>query len=302
MNIPRMSILAALLAATLVAPQALAQQAYPKPEDAAQALVDALGTQKADAAKLTQVLGAQWRTFVPTEVERDDVDAFLAGYKSKHSLRNDAADRVSLVVGPNDWSFPIPIIKGADGWRFDLKGGAQEIRERRIGRNELAAVESERAYHDAQTEYAQNDRDDDGVLEYAQKVFSTDGLHDGLYWADDDSGEISPLGPLFGGAADAEDWHGYHFRILTAQGPSAPGGAYNYMLGKDMSRGFALVGWPAKYGDTGVMSFMISHDGQVFEKDLGPNGAATAKAMKAFDPDSSWEEVKDTAAAPSASR
>ena len=295
MNTSRMLTLAVLLAAGLGPLPTLAQQAYPKPEDAAQALVDALGTQRADAAKLATLLGKDWRNFIPLEgVDRADVEAFLAGYRSKHSIRSDATDRASLVVGDKDWSFPIPLAKAKDGWRFDVRAGEEEIRERRIGRNELATVESARAYHDAQTEYAQSDRDDDGVLEYAQKVFSSDGLHDGLYWADDDSGEISPLGPLFGGAADAEDWHGYHYRILTAQGPSAPGGAYNYMLGKNMSRGFALVAWPSKYGDTGVMSFMISHEGEVFEKDLGPESDQLARAMTTFDPDSSWVEVKDT--------
>ena len=304
MNTPRMLVVAVLICAGLAPLPASAQQAYPKPDDAAQALVDALGTQKADAAKLAALLGQDWRNYIPLEgVDRGDVEAFLAGYRSKHSIRTDAADRASLVVGDKGWSFPIPLAKAKDGWRFDVKAGALEIRQRRIGRNELAAVGSARAYHDAQTEYAQDDRDDDGVLEYAQKVFSSDGLHDGLYWADDDSGQISPLGPLYGGAADADDWHGYHFRILTAQGPSAPGGAYNYMLGKDMSRGFALVAWPAKYGDTGVMSFMISHEGEIFEKDLGANGAATARAMTTFDPDSSWQELKDTdAAKPTAAR
>jgi hypothetical protein len=124
---------------------------------------------------------------------------------------------------------------------------------------------------------------------------STDGRHDGLYWADDDSGEISPLGPLFGDATPKSDWLGYNYRILDSQGPSAPGGKFSYLLGDNMSRGFALVAWPAKYGDTGVMTFMISHDGGVFERDLGKDGERVAKGMKTFDPDSGWTEVGEGA-------
>jgi hypothetical protein len=304
MNIPRMLSVATLLVVGVAGSlPAHAQQAYPTPDAAAEALVTALGTERADAAKLAALLGKDWRQFIPIEgVERKDVEAFLAGYRARHSIRTDAASgRASLVVGAQDWSFPIPLAKTQDGWRFDVRAGAEEIRARRIGRNELATVESTRAYHDAQTEYAQSDRDDDGVLEYAQKILSSDGQHDGLFWASDDSGEVSPLGPLFGDAAADGEWQGYHYRILTAQGPSAPGGAYNYLLGKNMSRGFAVVAWPAKYGDSGVMSFMISHEGIVFEKDMGPNGAAAARAMPSFDPDSSWKEVKTTAT-PTAAR
>ena len=142
-------------------------------------------------------------------------------------------------------------------------------------------------------DYASVDRNGDGALAYAQKIFSTAGEHDGLYWADDDSGQISPVGPAFGKTIAGEDWHGYHFRILDGQGPSAPGGAYSYLIGDKMSRGFALIAWPAKYADTGVMSFMISHEGQVFEKDLGPGGDQLAQSMKRFDPDDSWKVVTE---------
>src|SRR5207342_503674 len=273
-----------------------AQQAYPSPDAAVDALIAALGTDRANPDKLAALLGKDWRDYIPPAGgQRADVEAFISGYRERHSIKTAADGHANLVVGKNDWSLPIPLTKGKDGWRFDLRAGATEIRERRIGRDELAAVEAARAYDDAQMEYAEVDRDGDGVLEYAQKLLSTDGQHDGLYWADDDSGEISPLGPLFGDATPGGDWHGYHFRILEAQGPSGPGGAYAYTLGNDMSRGFALIAWPAKYDDTGVMSFMISHSGELFQKDLGPNGEATAKAMKSFDPDSSWSEVRDAA-------
>ncbi|BCT93200.1 hypothetical protein LYSHEL_22230 [Lysobacter helvus] len=293
LRIPRTLLLMAALACT----PAFAQQAYPTTDAAAQAFVDALGTQKADQAKLAALLGKDWRTFIPIEgVERTDVDAFLKAYGEKHAIQTGSDGTAHLVVGTNTtWTLPIPLAKDAKGWHFDTRAAADEIRVRRIGRNEDAAIEAAKAYHDAQMDYAEEDRNGDGVMEYARKFFSTDGKHDGLYWAEDDSGEISPLGPLFGDATPGSDWHGYHFRILEAQGPSAPGGAYNYKLGDNMSRGFALIAWPAKYDDTGVMSFMISHDGTLFQKDLGPGGEAQAKSMKAFDPDSSWSEVPASA-------
>jgi hypothetical protein len=274
---------------------AAAQQAFPTPEKAAEAFVEALGTEHADQARLTELLGDQWRSLIPQGgVQRSDVDAFLKLYHEQHKIEKPSDRKAILSVGNDQWTLPIPLIKAGNGWRFDIKAGSDEIRARRIGRNELAAVQSVMTYHDAQMDYALVDHDGDGALEYAQNIFSTPGTHDGLYWADDDSGQISPLGPLFGKTiAGEEDWHGYHFRILKGQGPSAPGGAYSYLIGDKMSRGFALIAWPAKYADTGVMSFMISHDGQVFEKDLGPNGNKVAQSMKRFDPDDSWQEITE---------
>lgn len=273
---------------------AAAQQAFPTPEKAAEAFVEALGTEHADQARLTELLGDQWRSLIPRSgVQRSDVDAFLKLYHEQHKIEKPSDRKAILSVGNDQWTLPIPLIKTGNGWRFDIKAGDAEIRARRIGRNELAAMQSAMTYHDAQMDYALVDHNGDGALEYAQNIFSTPGTHDGLYWADDDSGQISPLGPLFGKTIAGEDWHGYHFRILKGQGPSAPGGAYSYLIGNKMSRGFALIAWPAKYADTGVMSFMISHDGQVFEKDLGPEGNKVAQSMKLFDPDDSWQEVTE---------
>jgi hypothetical protein len=269
-----------------------AQQVFPTPEMAAQAFVEALGTEHADQARLTELLGNEWRSFIPREgVQRSDVDAFLKQYGEQHSIEKTSDRKAVLSVGSDHWTLPIPMIKAANGWRFDVDAGNAEVRARRIGRNELAAVQSVLTYHDVQMDYASVDRDGDGALAYAQKIFSTAGKHDGLYWEDDDSGQISPLGPLFGKTIAGEDWQGYHFRILDGQGPSAPGGAYSYLIGDKMIRGFALIAWPAKYDDTGVMSFMISHEGQVFEKDLGPGGDKLAQSMKRFDPDDSWTVV-----------
>lgn len=288
-------VLTLIMAATLSC-AGWAQQVFSTPEQAAQSFVEALSMEPADPQHLSQLLGNDWRDFIPLEgVQRRDVDAFLTHYRVAHHLQRVGDHEARLTVGkpPDQWTLPIPIARAADGWRFDSKEGGEEIRARRIGRNELAAVQAVLAYHDAQMEYASEDRDGDGALEYAQKIFSTPGMHDGLYWAEDDSGQLSPLGPLFGETLAGEDWQGYHFRILDRQGPSAQGGAYGYLIDSRMSRGFALIAWPSSYGDTGVMSFMISHEGQVFEKDLGPDGDRQARLMAAFDPDDSWKEVSD---------
>lgn len=275
---------------------AWAQKAYPNANAAADALVAAV--EKRDQAGLQEILGAGWRDYIPLEgIGREDVDRFLAQWKASHKIVPGADGRSHIAVGKDDWTLPIPLVQGKGGWHFDPKAGGEEMRVRRIGRNELDVIQAVQAYRDAQLEYAERDHDDDGVLEYAQHILSSDGRHDGLYWPDDGSGDVSPLGPLFGDEQPLADYHGYRYRILTAQGSSAPGGAHDYKVGDRMTRGFALVAWPAKYADTGVMSFMIGPDGQVFEKDLGPNGEAAAKAMKAFDPDSSWSEVRQEATA-----
>lgn len=291
----RLHILTAMLLGALAVPAA-AQNTYPSAEAATEAFVAALQGQ--DQAALQPVLGAQWRDYIPTEgIDREDVDAFLAQWKQSHKIVTGSDGRAHLAVGKDDWTLPVPLKQDKAGWHFDTKAGGDEMRVRRIGRNELATIEAVRAYHDAQLDYAEADHNGDGVLEYAQHILSSDGQHDGLYWPEDDSGDVSPLGPLFGDELPQGDYHGYHYRILTAQGASAPGGARSYQLGGRMSRGFALIAWPAKYGDSGVTSFMIGVDGQLFEKDLGAQSDKLAKAMKAFDPDSSWSEVESAATA-----
>jgi hypothetical protein len=281
----------ALVLATMVSSAPVfAQSAYPTAEAAADAFVAAV--EKRDQPALQKVLGAQWREYIPTEgVDQEDVDAFLAQWKQSHRILAEGPV-AKVAVGGDGWTLPIPLKQDKAGWRFDPKAGGEEMRVRRIGRNELAVLQAVQAYRDAQLDYAEMDHDGDGVLEYAQRILSSDGLHDGLYWPEDGTGDVSPLGPIFGDDQPRGDYLGYRYRILTSQGPSAPGGARDYRIGDRMTRGFALVAWPAKYADTGVMSFMIGPDGQVFEKDLGPNGEAQAKAMKAFDPDSTWTDAK----------
>ncbi len=233
-------LLAVACLAVLALP-AHAQKAYPTPKAATDALVAALGTEHADRARLGRAVRRRLGTLHPLDnIDRKDTDAFLARYREYHQFKKRDATHTVLSVGKDRWTLPVPLTKGASGWAFDLKAGEAELRARRIGRNELDVVQAALAYVDAQEDYSREDRDGDGVLEYAQRFVSTDGAHDGLFW-EDDGGEPSPLGPLFGDDTPDGEWHGYHYRILTAQGVSAPRGAYSYKLGENMSRGFALV-------------------------------------------------------------
>jgi hypothetical protein len=204
-----------------------------------------------------------------------------------------------VLIGREAWPMPVPLVEEAAGWRYDTAAGLEELDDRRIGRNELAAIELGRTYAEAQLAYAALDRDGDQVLEYAQRLASTEGTRDGLYWPPGEDGEVSPLGPLVAAADDylkefrkaGEPYHGYYFKILKEQGANPPGGAYGYVINGNMISGFALVGWPAACGRSGVMTFVVSHQGKVYEKDLGPDTAKLAEAMTAYDPDATWSEV-----------
>jgi hypothetical protein len=274
-----------------LAPAAVvAQKAFPTAEAAAEAFVDALARSDADA--LRTVLGADWKRYIPTvDVDQDDVYAFLAAWAKSHKLVPEGNDKAVLAVGEQGWTLPIPIAETPAGWRFDLRAGADEIRTRRIGRNELAVMQAALAYFDAQKEYALKARTGDGLLQYAQRFMSTPGKRDGLYWPDKSGQDESPLGPLYGGQKPGEGYHGYRFRILKAQGKDAPGGGYDYLIKGRMVSGFALVAWPMRYGDAGVMSFIVSHDGVVYQKDLGPGTDGIARGMTRFNPDSTWQKV-----------
>ena len=282
--------LAAAIVMAFAAGSSFAQKAYPTPDAAAQAFVDALS--RSDVEALRTVLGPDWRRFVPAgTVDQEDVYEFLGAWAKQHKVVLEQPDKALLAAGTGDWTLPVPIVKSAAGWRFDPKAGVDAMRSRRIGRNELNAMQAALAYFDAQKEYAQKDRDGNGVLEYAQKFVSAPGKHDGLYWPDATGQDESPLGPLYAGQRAGEGYHGYHFKIIKAQGKDAPGGAYDYVIGNRMRGGFALVAWPIQYGETGVMSFIVSHDGKVYEKDLGPRSDAAARAMARFNPDSTWRKV-----------
>ncbi len=219
---------------------------------------------------------------------------FLEAWAKSHRVVPAGPDKALLEVGTDGWTLPIPIVKAGTGWRFDTKAGAEEMRVRRIGRNELAARQVVLAIYDAEREYAARDANGDGRLDYAPKLASARGKKDGLYWPTGPGEEPSPLGELVAevqakGGARGSGYHGYRYRILAAQGPHAPGGAFDYVVGGHMIGGFAVVAWPVKYGATGVMTFMVNHGGVVYEKDLGPETANRVRAMKRFDPDSSWK-------------
>jgi len=268
---------------------ALAQKAFPSPEEAAEAFVEAVSRDDQEAFKT--LLGEDWKKFIPVDVNREGTEKFLEAWKKSHRIVSEGDAKAMIEVGTKGWTLPIPIVKAKTGWKFDTRAGALELRTRRIGRNELSAMQSVLAYYDAQKEYSEKDRTGDGVLQYAQKLISSPGKKDGLYWPTAAGEEESPLGPAYAEVKAGSAYHGYFFRILKAQGKDAKGGALDYVVKGRMIGGFALVAWPAKYGDTGVMTFLINHSGVIFEKDLGPTTDSVARAMTRFNPDASWTVV-----------
>ena len=290
-NIKPILSIAALAASLALTPAALAQKAFPTPEAAAEALVDGIARYDGDAIKV--VVGADYRKYIPAaNYDPEDVTDFLAAWARGHSIVPAGPDKAFLGVGQNGWTLPIPMVKTAAGWRFDTKSTAEEMRVRRIGRNELAAIQVALAFGDAQQEYRQNDWNGDDVLEYAARGLSTPGKRDGLYWASLPGEPESPIGAELAEAKLGQPYHGYLYKILTAQGANAPGGARSYLKNGRMTEGYALVAWPAKVGDTGVMTFIVNQDGIVYQKSLGPNTDALASAMKTYDPDSSWQQAQ----------
>jgi hypothetical protein len=226
---------------------------------------------------------------------------FLAAYDEKNRLATEG-DTTILIVGKEEWPFPIPVVKKGQAWVFDTDKGKQEVLNRRIGENELFTIEACLAIVDAQREYAMKDRDRNGLLEYAQKFASDPGKKNGLYWEVKQGEPESPLGPIMsqarsqgyqGKAATANPYHGYYYRMLTAQGKAAPGGAFSYLVKGKMIGGFAVVAYPAEYGNSGVMTFIVNYDGKLYQKNLGPNTASIAKGMKEYNPDSTWNAVKE---------
>jgi hypothetical protein len=290
----RLAGLAGVLALGLaLAPIASAQQkAFPTPEAAMEAFGDALA--RSDSEAMTGLLGSGYRQYIPP-AGADYRYRFLAAWAKAHAVKPQGDDRATVAVGTDGWTLPIPIVKTPKGWQFDMRAGAEEMRIRRIGRNELAVMQAMLAIYDAQMEYALVDRNGNGVREYAARFRSSPGKRDGLYWPTREGEPPSPLGAAYAAAQAAgggdDGYYGYRYRLLDAQGKNAPGGAYEYTVRGKKIGGFAAVAWPVKYGDTGVMTFMVSHDGVVYEKDLGPNTAARAGTITRFDPDSTWIKV-----------
>jgi hypothetical protein len=268
------------------------QQTFSTPEAAMAAFGDAVA--RSDDAAVKALLGSDFRKYIPP-VGVEIRYRFLEAWAKAHAVKPAGDDKALISVGSDGWTLPIPIVKTAQGWRFDMRAGADEIRVRRIGRNELAVMKVMLAIYDAQKDYASVDRNGDGVLEYARHFKSASGKRDGLYWPAKAGEPPSPLGSALAdaratGGTRSAGYHGYRYKLLRAQGKSAPGGAFDYVVRGRMIGGFAVVAWPARYGDSGVMTFMVSHDGAVYEKDLGPGSAA--RAMTRFDPDASWHKVE----------
>jgi hypothetical protein len=229
-------------------------------------------------------------------------ETFAELMREKNRLMPMTNDRMELVVGKTNWPFPIPLVRDAskNGWRWDTEAGADEVLNRRIGRNELAAIEICKAYVAAQAEYSRLDRDGDQVLEYAQRVLSTPGRKDGLYWDRQSEDELpSPLDllasiseELFPERQEGDPLVGYNFRIINKQGDNVPGGKYDYVINGNMIAGFAMVAWPAEYDNSGIMTFLVNHQGKVLQRDLGEKTESIASSMKSYDPDQQWVEAE----------
>ncbi|TAL10129.1 MAG: DUF2950 domain-containing protein [Nitrospirae bacterium] len=291
----------ALLAMAPVALAATAvQKGFASPEEGISALVEAVRAN--DEPALRAVLGPRGGKLISSGdavADQHRREAFLKAYDDANKLVHDGDARVTLAIGRDEWPMPIPLVKSGGGWRFDTRKGEQEILARRIGRNELSAIQVCLAILDAEREYAALDVDGDGIPEYARKFVSAPGKRDGLYWPTQGDERQSPLGPLLAAATKEgypgsnagplAPYHGYFYKILIRQGKHAPGGAYNYLVKGRMIGGIAVLAYPARYGASGVMSFAVNHDGVVYEKDLGKDTASIASRVKAFDPDASWK-------------
>lgn len=270
------------------------QKTFPSAEAAADALINA--AQMGDTGQIASLFGSQGRNVLMTgDAERDkgEMTEFAQLAQTKHELQPDPMnhDRMILIVGSQDWPFPVPIVRTNGQWRFDAAQGALEMRARRIGANELDAIEICSGYVDAQRKYATVDHNGDGIYEYAQRIMSTPGKQDGLYW----TGASQPLVPQrFAEASVASNprpYHGYYFRVLKSQGTDAPEGEHNYLAKTSMIGGFGLVAWPAQYGVTGVQTFIVNQDGVVYEKDMGKPVSPLVPPVTSFNPDKSWTPV-----------
>ena len=293
---------AVLLLAIPLATFAAEQKTFATPEAAVDALMAALKAD--DDAAIIAIFGDAHKDLVVTvdKAANTATRAKIAGaMQTMRVLQDSGADRRIVLIGDQAWPLPIPLVRDKGAWRFATEQGVDELINRRIGGNERNAITVLRAYVEAQRQYASRDRDGDDVLQYAQKLGSTPGKQDGLYWPDNASkdGERSPFGPLVAesaaylkGRKEGDPYRGYYFKILTRQGKSAPGGAYNYIINGRMIAGFAMVAYPAQYGDTGIMSFIINQNGRIYEKDLGKTSVAVGNAMTSFDP-GGWKELKE---------
>jgi hypothetical protein len=302
----RALVLAAGVGVVLLQPavsNAAPPQNFATPEAAVTAIGAALAAGNAPA--LVRIAGSDFKSLVVTgepDVDKANWQAAAERLAAFNTLKTDAPDRRTVMIGAEAWPFPAPLVKSAQGWHFDFAEGEQELINRRIGSNELATIDVMRAFVTAQIDYASADHDGDGVRQYAEALASSPGKRDGLYWpADAAKNEApSPWGPLVAASEidiaarkAGEPYHGYRYRILTAQGPNAKGGAYNYVINGHMVAGYGLIAWPAEPGESGVMTFIVNQDGVVYQRDLGKDGGSIAAKMMSFDPAESWTPVTE---------
>lgn len=295
--------LAALLLSAL--PAAAEPARFESPEAAVAAVIAAL--EAVDRGALLTVFGPEFEDVVFTgdpEKDREAWGGFLEAYRTQHRLDQPDADRAVLYVGREQWPFPAEIVAGDGGWSFDSEGAREEVRYRRIGLNELDVIDVMRAGVEVQARYRQTDHDGDGVMEFAASILSTPGTRDGLYWPDEPGTPESPIGAFIARASadgynfdgtdqEPDPYLGYYFRILQKQGPAAPGGAMDYLVNGNMVAGHALLAYPAAYGDSGIMSFMVGENGTVYEADLGEDTLAVGAAIDTFDPGEGWAPVEE---------
>lgn len=297
MNMRVTRVLASVVLAC--ATTALAQERFETPDAAAEALINAASNH--DSARLAAIIGPQSKAILTSgnaAQDREEQTEFARLAQAKHAIQISAMNpnRAILSIGDEDWPFPVPIRRADGKWSFDASETPKEMRARRIGANELDAIEVLHGYVDAQQKFASEDRDRDGMLEYAPRPMSSPGQHDGLYW----KGTEQPLVPegfahavwTGGVRGEAKPYHGYYFRVLTEQGPNAPGGAHNYMVKNKLIGGFGLVAWPAEYGVTGIHTFIVNQEGVVYQKDVAPIAGKPLMQITRFDPDSSWRRVQ----------
>lgn len=272
---------------------------FNSPEDAVSALIVAVNNRDTNA--LADIFGPGIKDVEsadPVEGQRE-LAAFAEGLNASNNLDRIDDDHCTLDTGADHWPFPIPLVRTNSVWFFDTEAGKDEVLNRRIGFDELQTINSLHAGVEAQRQYASEDHNGDGVLEFAQKFISSPGKKDGLYWSPDIDGEISPLGPALveaqgegylknPGTGGPTPFHGYYFKILTRQGRHAPGGAHDYIVNGYMIGGFAFIAWPAQYGESGIMTFLVNQQGRIYQKDLGPDTGTLAKKIKTYNPDSTW--------------
>lgn len=296
LSITRIASVLATVTASAVSP-ARAQQVYPTPEAAMKDLIDSA---KAGAPGFgDRIFGKDGADLMRSGNKAED-QRHLAEFNQiaaeAASLDAVAADTRILRAGKMGWTFPVPIVKTASGWRFDAAAGRQEIIDRAVGHNEFSAIAACRAYVKAQDEYFRIDRDGNALREYARRIVSRPGKHDGLYWEPANQSDISPLGNLNAGSNSASEpfplYNGYRFKILSRQGDAAPGGAYSYVINGHMIAGHALLAWPDEWGVSGLKSFVCGENGKIFEKDLGPRSSRLGRSMKVYSPDKSWRLVE----------